>query len=320
MMPTMANTTSTAISQKHAVPQRRLGAMATTLFVLSRYLLKRAASHSRDHINETKTEDRYRQWRKQQLQQQLTDHFDVAQLRDQDILDFGCGTGELARMLAGHGANSVTGVDISAEAIAKATQHESEGNSQPISSPTFVHANNHKCIPNEDNAIDLICSFDVLEHIPDVETACQQWYRILRRDGRIWIWWSPWRGPFGHHLASLIPIPWIHLFLPQKLIFSVCAAIYDDSAFIPRMWDIDPSTNRTKPNKWHDVQTFEPFLNRLTKRSFDQCVRKVGLKIARCDTHGFRGTISRPLSALLRHIPVLGDGFVSYYVYELVKP
>ncbi len=319
-MPTMTDTTVSAINLPRKNPQRRLGLLANALFHLSRYILQRAAKHSCDHINETKTEDRYRQWRKQQLQQQLTDHFDVNQLKGQDILDFGCGTGELSRMLSQYGGKSVIGVDISAEAIAKATQHVRDENDQPTSAPAFVHAIDHKRIPQEDNTIDLICSFDVLEHIPDVEAACQQWHRVLRHDSRVWIWWSPWHAPFGHHVASLIPIPWIHLLLPQNIIFSACAAIYDAPAFIPRKWDIDPNTNQKKPNKWHDVKTFEPFLNRLTKQSFEQCVSRAGLKISRCDPHGFRGAFSQRLSTLLRRIPVFGDCFVSYYVYELVKP
>ncbi len=319
-MSTMSNTTAASLTLARNKTHPRLGVIAIALHLLSRLLLKRAAKHSCDHINETKTEGRYRQWRQQQLLQQLTDHFDVTQLRDKDILDFGCGSGELSRILARHGSKSVTGVDISSEAIVKASQQTVNEKKTDDAAPVFIHAQDPKSIPQDDNSLDLICTFDVLEHIPDVQAACRQWHRVLRSDSRVWIWWSPWRAPFGHHLSSLIPIPWIHLLLPQKKIFAACAAIYDDPAFIPRKWDIDPSTNQKKPNKWHDVQTFEPFLNRLTKRSFEKCANEAGLKISRCETHGFRGAISGRLSAFLRRIPILGDCFVSYYVYELVKP
>ncbi len=315
-MQSMTNMVAPATEVVRTQPRRKIGVLAGAVFRLSRLLRARMSRGSSEHVAATSTEDRYRMWRQQELRQQLTDHFDVTRVRGRDVLDFGCGTGELSRMLCEYGGRSVTGVDMSAEAIDKANR-DATCERGTASSATFVHAHDNKRIPVEDDSSDLICTFDVLEHVPDIDAACCEWRRVLRRDGRVWIWWSPWRGPFGHHLSSLIPIPWVHLLLPQKTIFSACAAMYDDPAFVPRKWDIDPDTGQKKPNKWHDVESFEPFLNRLTRRSFERVVSRSGLKVLRRETHGFRGRISGWLSAVLRKIPVIGDCFVSYYIYEV---
>lgn len=297
---------------------QKIGLVPSLLAKLSTWLLARAAKSSADHVEATSTEDRYRNWRHNELCQQLTDHFDTEQLAGCEVLDFGCGTGELSMIIAEEGARQVTGVDMSTGAIVKASADASDdANGQ--ASVEFFHADDPQEIPVDDNSADIICTFDVLEHIPDIESTCRQWHRVLRTEGRIWIWWSPWRGPYGHHLQSLIPIPWIHLFLPAKTIFFACAAIYDNSAFTPRKWDIDQTSGKKKPNKWHDVSTFEPFLNRLTRSSFEKVLAKENLKILRKEEHGFKGRFSGELSAFLRRIPVLGDCFVSYYIYELGK-
>jgi SAM-dependent methyltransferase len=307
-----------------AKPFRKAGGSAALtfsgrlLYAAARWALRRATARHRERVERTTSESAYAAWRKRELTPQLTDHFDVARIRGRRIVDFACGAGELSLVLAAHGAAHVTGVDVSADAIARAEAGLADAN--PIlANRVDFRVSDPQRIPLESDAVDVLCCFDALEHLADVESVTREWHRVLRPEGRVWIWWSPWRGPYGHHLDSLIPLPWIHLLFSERTTFSVCAEIYDDPGFIPRKWDIDPHSGAKKPNKWRHTTSFAPFLNRLTRGQFEQALHGEGLDILRRVVHGFSGSPLRRGTRWLLPIPGVGECFVSYYVYELAK-
>ena len=301
-------------SQRVAETRRRLrlGWRGHLLYRAARWARRRLGS-ARDQTVRTTSTSRYRDWRMAELGQQLTEHFPVQGIANRDVLDFGCGTGELTRLLAEHQAKSVTGVDMSSDAIGKARE-----SCVPCeSSIRFLCNETEDVIPCDDSSVDLICCFDVVEHIPNMPAIAGQWRRVLRPNGRIWIWWSPWKGPYGHHLDSLIPLPWVHLLCPEKTLFETCAELYDDPEFTPRIWDRDPATGAKKPNKWRAIQSCEPFLNKITRPQFETCAAEAGLRIVRCETHGFSGSPLSRATRVLLPLPLIGECFVSYYIYEL---
>lgn len=291
----------------------------------SKFAQRRSARQHNVDLKRTTNKSEYRNWRATELQNQLTQHFNPREIIGLHVLDFGCGTGELCQLLLEHKPKHLTGVDLSAEAIQRAQSSflNSSKSDSSKSSPIaweFVHTQCKQPVPVDDASYDLICCFDVVEHIADVSDTLQEWFRLLKPGGRVWIWWSPWRGPFGHHMDSLIPLPWVHLIFPQRTMFAACAELYDDPDFVPRVWDIDPSTGLKKPNKWRHQQSFYPLLNRLTRREFEREVRQAGLSIDRREVHGFSGSrFSRATRGLLP-LPLIGECFVSFFVYELSKP
>ncbi len=292
---------------------------ARLLYHVARWAQRRSAVHKPADLERTTDEGHYRTWRYNELKLQLTRNFDVDAIRNLSVLDFGCGTGELCALLSRYSPGSLVGVDKSADAISRA---EAFARDNPLSDgcqPTFIRNEHHDRLPLESDSLDLICCFDTLEHIPDMRAIAQEWRRVLRPDGRVWIWWSPWRGPFGHHLESLIPLPWVHLLLSEGTLFAACAELYDDPAFVPRKWDRDPATGQKRPNKWRRTKTFHPFLNRLTRREFEKLIAGAGLMIARRGTYGFSGSRLARTSRILLPVPLLGDCLVSYYVYELTR-
>jgi len=56
--------------------------------------------------------------------------------------------------------------------------------------------------------VDTLLAFDCLEHVMSPLPILQDWYRVLRPGGRCLIEWFPYKGPWGPHMESLIPIPW----------------------------------------------------------------------------------------------------------------
>lgn len=255
----------------------------------------------------------YHRWRVNELQRQFTDHFETAELAGRDVLDFGCGSGALTILAIEAGAGSVTGIDLNASLIEQA-RNICRGR-QLNGRPRFMVATDSKKIDLPDGSIDVTLCFDVLEHIIDYQEIIAEWRRVLRNGGRVFIWWVPWLNPYGHHIESLVPLPWAHIIFSDRVLIDTCARIYDMPEFKPRMWDLDEKGNK-QPNKWQELDRL-PDLNRLTITRFESICRKVGLKIERREVIGFGGSRAARLTRGLTRFPVLRELFCSRVIYCL---
>ena len=93
------------------------------------------------------------------------------------ILDLGCGTGLSSRLLSNEGYN-VVGADIS-----------------PLFLKNTLHMENNPrlkyriCdaldLPFVDEAFDVVCSNELIEHLPDIETSLREMLRVVRIGGII---------------------------------------------------------------------------------------------------------------------------------------
>ena len=112
------------------------------------------------------------------------------------ILDFGCGTGWLSRVLATMGLDLV-GVDVSENALRLARQFIAR---DPLADTLKVEFRHFDSItlPLEDESVDRIVSFDAFHHVFDQERTLREMERVLRPGGII-VFHEP--GP--HH--SLTP-------------------------------------------------------------------------------------------------------------------
>jgi SAM-dependent methyltransferase len=88
-------------------------------------------------------------------------------------LDVACGAGYGTAMLADAGAQAV-GVDLDEQAIAYARSRHP--------GPEFAVADIAE-LPFEDDAFDLVVSFETIEHVPDPERALAELRRVLAADG-----------------------------------------------------------------------------------------------------------------------------------------
>ncbi len=92
------------------------------------------------------------------------------------VLDAGCGVGYGSQFIARHGARRVLGVDISAETIAYAQEH-------------YREANLDFCVMDcadlalADGAFDMVCSLELIEHLPDPDRYLSEIARVLKPDG-----------------------------------------------------------------------------------------------------------------------------------------
>lgn len=103
-------------------------------------------------------------------------HFARRLSRNRRVLDLACGTGYGAAAFTGS-AQHVTGLDISAEAIAYAREHYTFENL------TFLEADSTR-IPLPDGSFDLITAFELIEHLTDWREMLREARRLLAHAGQ----------------------------------------------------------------------------------------------------------------------------------------
>ncbi|MEP2734717.1 MAG: class I SAM-dependent methyltransferase [Erythrobacter sp.] len=268
----------------------------------------------------TAASDEYFGWRDDALLASWR-HFSDDELTGKDVLDFGCGAGPLAFLLASKGlAKSITGVDLYAHDLARAEKTLSD-HPEYADVLRFVQGDAMR-IPMEDESADLITAFDCLEHVMEPAQILAEWERVLRPGGRVLIEWFPFKGPWGPHMEALIPIPWAHVIFGEKAMFGAAAAIYDDPDFVPRHWDLDADGNK-KPNKWKQWRSFkaQAYVNELDLPTFRKLARTAGFTIDRLETSGFgRSGVKKVVGDAAMALPILGEYATSFTVIALEKP
>lgn len=93
------------------------------------------------------------------------------------VLDIASGSGYGTRMISQY-AKKVYGVDISEDAVAYAKQNYDRKNINFI-------CGSGTSIPLEDNSVDVVTTFETLEHIEQAEKFIQEIARVLRPDGTL---------------------------------------------------------------------------------------------------------------------------------------
>lgn len=103
--------------------------------------------------------------------------FAVKQVKGKQVLDCASGTGYGVRILRESGeAASVIGVDIEQAAIAYALKkHHVESTSY------FCSSGDALSLP--DGSVDIVVSFETIEHVPDDVALVEEFYRVLRANG-----------------------------------------------------------------------------------------------------------------------------------------
>ncbi len=96
------------------------------------------------------------------------------------VLDCACGTGYGSALLATRGrAASVVGIDLDEVTIAYAARHHSRGNVR------FVVADAGRLDMLGSGSVDLVVSFETIEHVPDDRAMLEELRRVLRPGGRL---------------------------------------------------------------------------------------------------------------------------------------
>ena len=98
------------------------------------------------------------------------------------LLDVGCGTGIYFDMLARQ-AHRIDALDLSADMVRVAAEYCQASKLDQIH-PQAASADK---IPFPDQTFDVVVSMDLLHHVPDPEAVLAEVYRVLRKDGRFFV-------------------------------------------------------------------------------------------------------------------------------------
>jgi ubiquinone/menaquinone biosynthesis C-methylase UbiE len=102
--------------------------------------------------------------------------------RQSHVLEVGCGSGGCALYLSRLTHAQVTGIDANASAIEKA---RTSARSIPEARTCFEQIDATQRLPFEDASFDAVFSNDAMCHIPDRSGALNEWFRVLKVNGRM---------------------------------------------------------------------------------------------------------------------------------------
>lgn len=98
-----------------------------------------------------------------------------------DVLDIGCNAGTYSFAWVGHAA-SIVGIDISADLIEIAKQRASEGKID-----VDFRVGSATNLPLDDSTFDICLSPELLEHVADWEKCLDEYTRVLRIGGTLYL-------------------------------------------------------------------------------------------------------------------------------------
>jgi SAM-dependent methyltransferase len=148
--------------------------------------------------------------------------FAARRVRGRQVLDCACGTGYGVRMLReSGGAAWVVGIDIDDKAIQYACQNHQ------VDATIFICSSGDR-LPLADDSVDIVTSFETIEHVPDDVALVEEFYRVLRADG-ILIISTPNQWPLAgtpHHVREYDRSSFLKVLEPRF----ECAELYNQNS------------------------------------------------------------------------------------------
>jgi SAM-dependent methyltransferase len=148
-----------------------------------------------------------------------------------DVLDYGCGAGDLLRVLAGLGARArFTGCDVSTGMLAEAARRWPPGLGP---APTLAVQSDART-PFADASFDIVTISAVLHHVapPERHAVYRELGRVLKPAGRIYVFEHNPRNPLVRYVIARTPIDENAILLDEKEVRTglLDAAPYDIAA------------------------------------------------------------------------------------------
>lgn len=140
-------------------------------------------------------------------------------LRGKRVLDIGCGYGGRTVWYAEHcEPASIAAVEITEQVVERCQAFAHRRGRYDID---FRHGFGED-LPFDDDAFDVVISYDVQEHVEDPARTLEEIARVLAPGGDAWMVFPTYRGGRASHLDYLTQVPFLHrVFDPDTILATV---------------------------------------------------------------------------------------------------
>jgi ubiquinone/menaquinone biosynthesis C-methylase UbiE len=239
-------------------------------------------------------------------------------LQGKVALDLGCFTGgRSVAWFERYKLQQITGIDVRQVFIESAKQFASLYNIRANFKVGFGES-----LPFENETFDAILSFDVFEHVQNLQKTLNECYRVLKIGGRLYLVFPSYFHPFEHHLSIVTKTPCIHWFFSGKTCIRAYNKILeergDKAYWYKRLsanlesWERGNTINGTTLNQF---KVIIKGMNWRVVRPVSKPIGSIGRNISR---NRLIRTISKLFSPLTK-VPGLQEIFLHRITYILEK-
>src|SRR5262245_9305193 len=119
--------------------------------------------------------DHYDHWRRDELEGQWR-YFSNDDIRGKDVVDFGCGSGDLSSIVADFEPKSIAAIEVDRDAYERALAAHRAWKHPHAERVRFMFGA-REGIPLDDRSHDTLLAFDCVEHIMEPEAILKEWRR-----------------------------------------------------------------------------------------------------------------------------------------------
>lgn len=237
-----------------------------------------------------------------------------AAIAGRDVLDFGSGYGgrtvDYARL---SGARTVIGVEPFEAPVRLAGEYAASLGVHNVDFRLCTHTT----IPLPDASVDVVVSYDVLEHVASPPDSVREIHRVLRPGGTAYVAFPVYFGAASHHLDYVTALPGLHwVFSSRTLIRAVNSVLAEEPRF--------GTGQQPEPQLSFDGRHYVlPLLNGLSGRHLQELFASFRVESMQRLALARRRPIARSITAFLtgRHMPlIVRDAATSTVACVLVKP
>lgn len=220
------------------------------------------------------------------------------------VLDIGCGAGGKTVYYASQGVKSIVGVEILEKYKKEAEELSKKYN--VADKFTFVCADASDT-PFDDETFDTIIMNDAMEHVDEPEEVLKECYRILKKDGKLYLNFPPYNHPYGAHLSDAIAMPWVHVFYSEKTLIEAYKELVKDLPDGKERIDF-------RINKRPDGTEYFSYINKMTIKRFQKIMRNSSFKLEYYKEEPLRNIFRYPSK-----LPFFKEFLVKMVVCVLIK-